>query len=576
MHELSGLLREAVDRAREISARAVERGNAEHLRRSFRAAFRAPRVEAVSSEDGGSTTRARRACGGAGTRGRVDRRARPAADPGGDGHDDHAASPRSSASTRSCSHWASSRRPASTRGARASGDWRCSRCASLGCGLAELAGRAAALPRAAGRRRRGGAARGLPGAGRGRVAVRPPPVARRGARRHRGRPRDRRPADRGLRLARDLLRPGAARRGRRARLSAAARAACRGRACGAATRARRRVRRPERAAGPDGGLWSRATSRRAGEARRATSTSRRRSASLPGAPDAARPARSARTRPPRGDRRVGRAERRRRRAPTAATRRASSTTTRPEPERGRGRRCEWGDASPVRARRARVHRRGLHRGALPARDRARGRVRDLAAARGARRLDPAARRARRGRDPRPGAGTGARRGGAAGRRRGRARLPARAERSRGRSCRSCSPARAWASRCPAYAGELLPEKTVGEAAVGLVARHAGIVVVLAILAPVATAKLESGTEQAILRGTALVLDAQIDPLQKLELAPALLDDVDIDSPRAGAHRRGRRAGAPSSPTTPRSTTGSRSGSTTWWSSPSRTRSRSST
>ena len=85
---------------------------------------------------------------------------------------------------------------------------------------------------------------------------------------------------------------------------------------------------------------------------------------------------------------------------------------------------------------------------------------------------------------------------------------------------------------PAYAGELLPEKTVGEAAVSLVARHAGIVVVLAILAPVATAKLESGTDQAILRGTALVLDAQIDPLRKLELAPALLDDVDIDSPRA--------------------------------------------
>ena len=35
MHELSGLLREAVDRAREISARAVERGNGRRLRRSF-------------------------------------------------------------------------------------------------------------------------------------------------------------------------------------------------------------------------------------------------------------------------------------------------------------------------------------------------------------------------------------------------------------------------------------------------------------------------------------------------------------------------------------------------------------
>ena len=129
---------------------------------------------------------------------------------------------------------------------------------------------------------------------------------------------------------------------------------------------------------------------------------------------------------------------------------------------------------------------------------------------------------------------------------------------------------------PAYAGELLPEKTVGEAAVALVARHAGIVVVLAILAPVATAKLESGTDQAILQGAALVLDAQIDPLQKLELAPALLEDVDIDSPRAGADRRGR----PPARRVRRRRRGlrpaRRSGSTTSWSSPSRTRSRSST
>ena len=86
---------------------------------------------------------------------------------------------------------------------------------------------------------------------------------------------------------------------------------------------------------------------------------------------------------------------------------------------------------------------------------------------------------------------------------------------------------------PAYAGGLLPERTVGEAAVDLAARHVGIVVVLAILAPVATAKLESATDQAVLQGASLVLDAQIEPLQKLELAPALLEDVDIDSPRAG-------------------------------------------
>ena len=85
---------------------------------------------------------------------------------------------------------------------------------------------------------------------------------------------------------------------------------------------------------------------------------------------------------------------------------------------------------------------------------------------------------------------------------------------------------------PAYSGE----RHVTEAARHLVARHAGIVVVLAILAPVATAKLETTTDRAILQGASLVLDAQIDPLQKLQLAPALLDDVDVDSPRAGLSR----------------------------------------
>jgi hypothetical protein len=82
---------------------------------------------------------------------------------------------------------------------------------------------------------------------------------------------------------------------------------------------------------------------------------------------------------------------------------------------------------------------------------------------------------------------------------------------------------------PAYSDE----RNVAETARHLVARHAGIVVVLAILAPVATAKLETATDQAILQGASLVLDAQIDPLQKLQLAPALLEDVDVDSPRAG-------------------------------------------
>jgi len=80
------------------------------------------------------------------------------------------------------------------------------------------------------------------------------------------------------------------------------------------------------------------------------------------------------------------------------------------------------------------------------------------------------------------------------------------------------------------------ERDIPEAARNLIARHVGIVIVLAILAPVATAQLQTATERAILQGAALVLDAQIDPLQKLKLAPALLDQVDVDGPRAGLTR----------------------------------------
>ncbi|MDA0181435.1 hypothetical protein OJ997_14115, partial [Solirubrobacter phytolaccae] len=78
---------------------------------------------------------------------------------------------------------------------------------------------------------------------------------------------------------------------------------------------------------------------------------------------------------------------------------------------------------------------------------------------------------------------------------------------------------------------LSPERDLTDAARTLVARHVGIVLVLAILAPVATARLTTATDDAILKGASLVLDAQIDPLQKLRLAPALLDDVDTDAPR---------------------------------------------
>jgi hypothetical protein len=96
---------------------------------------------------------------------------------------------------------------------------------------------------------------------------------------------------------------------------------------------------------------------------------------------------------------------------------------------------------------------------------------------------------------------------------------------------------------PAFAGGLLPERTPRDAARLLAARSAGTVLVLAILAPVATHALDTATDRAELQGTALVLDAPLPPLQKLDLAPALLDGVQTERPRAGlkaavARRRG--------------------------------------
>jgi MFS family permease len=86
---------------------------------------------------------------------------------------------------------------------------------------------------------------------------------------------------------------------------------------------------------------------------------------------------------------------------------------------------------------------------------------------------------------------------------------------------------------PAYAGELLPERTSTDAAHGLLARHVGIVLILAILAPVVSSRLDDLTDQAVLKGTSLVLDAQLPPQDKLALAPDLFNGVNAERPREG-------------------------------------------
>jgi hypothetical protein len=86
---------------------------------------------------------------------------------------------------------------------------------------------------------------------------------------------------------------------------------------------------------------------------------------------------------------------------------------------------------------------------------------------------------------------------------------------------------------PALAGELLPERDAADAARLLTVRHVGIAVALAVLAPVTANRLDSATRDARSQGVALVLDAKIDPTQKLQMAPVLLQGVQNESPRKG-------------------------------------------
>ncbi len=84
---------------------------------------------------------------------------------------------------------------------------------------------------------------------------------------------------------------------------------------------------------------------------------------------------------------------------------------------------------------------------------------------------------------------------------------------------------------PALAGDLLPEDTAEQAANLLAIRQAGITVALILLAPVAAAQLDDAVSDTRLKGTALVLDAKLPPLDKLSLAGTLLADIDPVDPR---------------------------------------------
>jgi hypothetical protein len=84
---------------------------------------------------------------------------------------------------------------------------------------------------------------------------------------------------------------------------------------------------------------------------------------------------------------------------------------------------------------------------------------------------------------------------------------------------------------PALAGGLLPERTPGQAAWLLSVRHAGITLALVAIAPVVAAQLDGAVADVRERGAALMLDARLPPLEKIELAGPLVADLDPVNPR---------------------------------------------
>jgi predicted MFS family arabinose efflux permease len=80
-------------------------------------------------------------------------------------------------------------------------------------------------------------------------------------------------------------------------------------------------------------------------------------------------------------------------------------------------------------------------------------------------------------------------------------------------------------------GPLLPERTPADTALVLAIRHGGITLALLLLAPVTAAQLDSVAEDTRERGAALVLDAELPPLGKLDLAGAVTSELDPVDPR---------------------------------------------
>ena len=88
----------------------------------------------------------------------------------------------------------------------------------------------------------------------------------------------------------------------------------------------------------------------------------------------------------------------------------------------------------------------------------------------------------------------------------------------------------------ALAGGLLPERTAQEAARLLAVRHWGITIALVLLAPITASSLESAVDDARERSAAAVLDAKLDPRDKLDMVGPITGALDPEDPRDGLNR----------------------------------------
>jgi len=80
-------------------------------------------------------------------------------------------------------------------------------------------------------------------------------------------------------------------------------------------------------------------------------------------------------------------------------------------------------------------------------------------------------------------------------------------------------------------GPMLPERTPAQTASLLAIRHGGVTLALLLVAPITAAQIDDSVAETRERGAALVLDAELGPLDKIELASAVTADLDPVDPR---------------------------------------------